>query len=278
MSFYIIENIKDIDISSLAPSVCLQTGNNTYNIIVQEHHGLNERTGFWWLRFTFDYKIEKAIEVRLTNFKHPRCQDWTLEVTKCNYLGIHNDDQMESFDMADEFINARELSKLVGSKETLWKYLEKHIVPLVTKKIKYTKYKPQFRFYLSHFSEDIPFMRTFENGFKFLGYGTWLKESVKPFGNILASMKAAIDGCDCFLPWIDEKYMRDENCRAELLYAHKSKRIILPFGDSQTVERYLKGNFEFMKSIHIYNPVKASFFEVLQHIDDTLFNFEDLAL
>ena len=251
---------------------------NKYNITIHENHGLNEQTGFWWLLFTFDYKLEKAIEVRLTNYKYPYRQDWTLEVTKCIYLGIHTRNQVASFDMADEFINAVELSKLVASNENLWKYLEHYIVPLVTKKIKYTKYKPQFRFFLSHMSKDIPFMRTFENGFKFLGYDTWLKESVKPFGNILSKMKAAIDECDCFLAWIDEVYMNDVNCRGELLYAQKAKKIILPFGESPAVEHFFTGNFEFMNLAHIYNPMNTSFFEVLQHIDDTIFNFETIVL
>ena len=270
----ILGDFEDLKITT----VLLSSDMNKHNITIHENHGLNRQTGFWWLRFTFDYKLEKAIEVRLTNWKHLRSQDWTLEVTKCHYLGIRSQDQMASFDMADEFINAVELPKLVGSSESLWNYLENYIVPLVTKKIKYTKYKPQFRFYLSYFSEDIPFMRTFENGFKFLGYDTWLKESVKPFGNILAKIKAAIDGCDCFLPWIDEKYMSDVNCRGELLYAHKERKIILPFGDSRVVDKFFTGNFSFMKLVHIYNPMNSSFFEVLQHIDDTLFNFEDIVL
>ena len=273
----IIDDIQDVDLSTISLGV-LKNERNKYNIKILNHYGLNGKTGWWTLDFSFDYKLEKDIRVHLTNFKHPQCYDWTLEITKCNYLGIHSKEEMVSFDMADDFINSSELSKLVGSQETLWKYLEDYIVPLIARKIKYTKYQPQFRFYLSHFSEDIPFMRTFENGFKFLGYGTWLKESEKPFGNILAGMKAAIDKCDCFLPWVDEKYMSDQNCRAELLYAHKSKRIILPFGDSQTVEKFFKDKFAFMKSIHIYNPMNASFFEVLQHIDETLFNFEDLVL
>ena len=61
---------------------------NNYNIEIKENYGLNQRTGFWWLIFTFDYALEKDIEVRLTNFKYSGSDVWTLEIVKCNYLGI----------------------------------------------------------------------------------------------------------------------------------------------------------------------------------------------
>jgi len=285
--FIIINFIAvEIDVSKIQP-VLFSTPIKKYNIVILENEGLNGRTGYWWLRFTFDYQLEKRIEVRLinfkyannrANFKYANNRDWTLELTKCTYLGIHTKNELVSFDMADEFINASELSKIVGSDENLLNYLEQYIVPLVARKIKYSKYKPQFMFYLSHVSKDIPFMRTFKNGLKFLGYDSWLKESQKPFGNILAIMKTAIDKSDCFLPWIDERYMKDIDCKRELLYAHKSKKIILPFGDRDKVEKYFKSEFEFMNSLHMYNPDHSSFFEVLQHIDETLYNFEMLVL
>ena len=268
----------EIDLSKIKPTL-LTTRLQKHNIVILEHEGLNERTGYWWLHFTFDYQLENGIEVRLTNFKHGGDnRDWTLEITRCIYLGIHSKHELVSFDMADEFINASELSKIVGSDEDLLDYLEQYIVPLVTRKIKYCKYKPQFKFFLSHMSKDTPLMRTFENGLKFLGYDSWLKDSVNPFGNILGVTKAAIDQSDCFLPWIDERYMKDIDCRGELLYAHKSNKIILPFGDRDKVRKYFTGEFEFMNSIYMFNPDRHSFFEVLEHIDETLYNFEKLVL
>ena len=76
-----------------------------YNIEIKENYGLNEKTGFWWLRFTFDYELEKAIEIRLTNFKYSTRSAWTLEVVKCQYLSITCADEMDSFDMEDDLVN-----------------------------------------------------------------------------------------------------------------------------------------------------------------------------
>lgn len=50
----------------------IKTDLNKYNIEIKENHGLNEETGYWWLVFTFDFALEKGIEVRLTNFKYSR--------------------------------------------------------------------------------------------------------------------------------------------------------------------------------------------------------------
>ncbi len=270
------EEIDVIDMSKIDP-VLLSSNTRKYNITILENYGLNGRTGYWWFHFSFDYELEKSIEVRLTNFKYDYCKDWTLEIVKCIYLGIHTADRKISFDMADEFINIAELYKLMTNAENLERYIEQYIVPLVTKRIKYSKYKPQFQFYLSYLSDHVPFMRTFQNGLKFLGYDTFL-ESDKPFGNILAKVKTSIERCDCFLPWIDEQYMTDGNRRSELLYAYKAKKIILPFGDRSVIEKYFTDEFSFMKFLHIYNPMNDSFFEVLQKIDETLFNFETLVL
>ena len=80
----ILGDSEDLDISKIT-TVLLSSDMNKHKITIHENHGLNGQTGFWWLRFTFHYKLEKAIEVRLTNFKHPRSHDWTLEMTKCHY-------------------------------------------------------------------------------------------------------------------------------------------------------------------------------------------------
>ena len=66
----------------------IQSGLNKYNIDIKENHGLNSKTGFWWLRFTFDYALENEIEVRLTNFKYNSTEStvFTMEIVKCNYL------------------------------------------------------------------------------------------------------------------------------------------------------------------------------------------------
>ena len=91
----------------------LQSSLNRLNIVIKANYGINERTGYWWLVFTFDYEQEKGIEVRLTNFKHGSDGSvWTLEVVKCSYLGINKQEDMASFDIVDELINAKELSRL----------------------------------------------------------------------------------------------------------------------------------------------------------------------
>ena len=129
----------------------LQTTLNKYNIIVLDNYGLTERTGFWWLRFIFDYELDKAIELRLTNFKHDsNNSDWTLEIVKCKYLGINNEKEMASFDMDDTLMNSKELARLQQcstSDEKLRQYLEENVVPLVLKKIKYTRFVPKFSFF-----------------------------------------------------------------------------------------------------------------------------------
>ena len=99
-------NFSTVDIRPVTSSL------NTYNIEIKENYGLNGRTGFWWLRFTFDYKLEKDIEVRLTNYKHSGSDAWTLEVVKCKYLGITSKKEMDSFDMEDKLVNKQELCRL----------------------------------------------------------------------------------------------------------------------------------------------------------------------
>ena len=255
---------------------------NKYNITILENHGLNSRTGFWWLHFTFDHGLEKGIGVRLTNFKYSDRHDWTLEVVKCNYLGIASQEQMASFDMADEFVNAAELSQLVESTRSMEKfrhYLETNVVPIVTSKIKYTKFRPQFRFFLSHKSKDKPIMRTFQNGLSFLGYDTWLDEANIPVGgNLQATLKTSVEDCDCFIAWLNDEYMQSDYCKAELLYANKLGKIILPFGEYKEIEKHLTGEFQFLCNVLVYDPTTSSFFEILRRIDSVLFNFEKMAI
>ena len=261
----------------------LQTNLNKFNIVIKENHGLSARTGFWWLNFTFDYKLEKGIEVRITNFKYDSTGSvWTLEVVKCRYLGITNKEEMASFDMVDELINTKELARLQQcsvSAEKLRQYLETNVVPLVTKKIKYTKFAPQFRFFLSHKSWDKPAMRTFENGLKFLGYSTWIDKTNMPMAaHLEAALKKSIEDCDCFVAWLSEDYFQSEYCKAELLYAKHLGKIILPFGVFSEIKGHLTGELEFLNHLFIDNPESKSFFEVLRRIDETLFEFEKMAI
>ena len=252
---------------------------NTYNIKIKENYGLNRRTGFWWLIFTFDYKLEKDIEVRLTNCKHSGSDAWTLEVVKCNYLDISGKEKMDSFDMEDKLVNKQELYQLnecQGSQEELRKYLERNILPLVMKKIKYTKFLPQFRFFLSHKSKDKPLMRTFRNGLKFLGFQTWLDEEDMPLGRLDGALKVAVEKCDCFVAWLNQEYFESDYCKAELLHAQRNEKIILPFGVHHEIREHLTGDFEFLVHLNIYDTTTSSFFEVLRRIDDSLFNFESL--
>ena len=96
---------------------------------------------------------------------------------KCSYLGINKQEDMASFDIVDELINAKELSRhqeCSGTTEKLFEYLETNIIPLVLKKVRYV---PLFHFFLSHKSQDKAVMHTFRNGLKFLGYSTWIDES-----------------------------------------------------------------------------------------------------
>lgn len=252
----------------------VQTTLNKYNIVITESHGLNQRTGYWWFHFTFDCELEKEIELHLTNFKYKDRYDWTLEIVKCGYLGIDSKAQRASFDMADEFINLNELQRM--DSESLRTYLEENIIPLVIKKI---KYRPQFQLYLSYQSKgNRPFMHTFENGLKFLGYETWLDETNVPMGSkYLPAIKTAIDKCDVIVAWLDPEYMKSDISQAELLYAHRKRKIILAFGTSE-VENYFKGDFQFLRDLHVYDPHKGSFFEVLRRIDSALFEFEKLPI
>jgi hypothetical protein len=262
-------------------------GLNKYNIVIVNDYGLSDRTGYWTLSFTFDYELEKEIGVHLTNFKyssgvHQGSCIWTLEVTKCHYLGITSDENMASLDMVDELINADELKRLhmlSNTKEKLREYLEANVVPLVTKKIKYTRFKPQFNFFLSHKTKDKPLMRTFENGLKFLGYETWIDQSNMPMGATLqAALKTSVDQCDCLVAWLTKEYMESDYCKAELLYAKEIGRIIIPFGSMDEIRPFLIDDFAFLLHTFIYDPTSSSFFEVLRRIDDALFNFEKLPL
>lgn len=272
---------KPMDFSKITTS-SLQSSLNKLNIVIKDNHGLNERTGFWWLVFTFDYEQEKNIEVRLTNFKYSSDGVWTLEVVKCSYLGIKSVEDMASFDMVDELINTKELVRIQQcsvSDEKLRQYLETNVVPLVLKKIKYTRFAPQFSFFLSHQSRDKPLMRSFKNGLRFLGYSTWIDESDMPMGTSLpAALKTNIEKCDCFIAWLNPDYFQSDYCRAELLYARQLGKIIIAFGVHNEIEGKITEEFEFLHHLYISNPESASFFEVLRRIDETLFAFEKIAI
>ena len=262
----------------------IQSGLNKYNIDIKENHGLNSKTGYWWLRFTFDYRLEEKIEVRLTNYKKISTERTflTMEIVKCDYLKIKCKDEMESFDVEEELANLSELCRVnesVGSPEKLRKYLEDNILPLVMKKIKYTKFNPQFSFFLSHKSKDKPLMETFRDGLKFVGYQTWLDKDDMPIAaSLRGALKVAIEKCDCFIVWLNEEYFESNYCQAELLYARKLGKIILPFGVYSKIKDLLKGDFEFLVDLHLYDPSTSSFFEVLRRIDEALFNFEMLTI
>lgn len=270
-----------MDFSAYQPRI-IQAPRRMYNVKIKENHGLNKQTGYWWLCFMFDFALENDIEVRLTNFKHRDRKDWTLEVTKCNYLGIQSKENMASFDMVDDFVNSTELSRLnesTISMEKLYGYLETNVIPIVIRKIKYTKYKPQFRFFLSHKTRDKPLMRTFENGLRFLGYETWLDIVNMPFGaSLQGALKSSIDATDCLIAWLNVEYFSSDYCKAELLYARKQAKIILLFGVYNEIKDYLTGDMEFIKQLIVFDPTGSSFFEVLRRIDETLFEFEKLPL
>ena len=273
-----------IDLSELRNRL-LTTSLNKSNIVILENHGLSRKTGYWWLKFRFDYKLEKEILVRLTNFKYDSTGDiWTLEIEKCHYLQIRNEGELVSFDIMDKLVNINELKRLqqcASNNEKLQDYLEKNVVPLITKKIKYTKFLPQFRFFLSHKAKDKPLMRTFKDGLKFLGYATWIDESNMPMGAQLQSaLKISVEDCDCFIAWLNEEYLNSDYCKAELLYAKKLGKIIIPFGVFGEIRTKLRETEElkFLEDLLISNPNEMSFFEILRRIDETLFDFEKMAL
>jgi hypothetical protein len=118
-----------------------------------------------------------------------------------------------SFHIEDKLVNTIQLKRLqvCASNKKLQDYLETNVVPLITKKIKYTKFARQFRFFLSHKAKDKPVMRTFEAGLTFLGYSTWIDESNMPMAKagcryapimgayLQPALKTSIDDCDCFV-------------------------------------------------------------------------------
>ena len=72
--------------------------------------------------------------------------------------------------------------------------------------------------------------------------------------------------------------MESDYCRAELLYAKEQGKILILFGVMQDIGHLLTGAFEFLRDYLIYNPNSSSFFEILRRMDDSLFNFETLAI
>lgn len=78
---------------------------NKYNIEIKENYGFNEKIGYWWFVFIFDFVFEKGIEVCLINFKYSGSMIWMMEIVKCVYLGINSKEEVDFFDMEDEFVN-----------------------------------------------------------------------------------------------------------------------------------------------------------------------------
>ncbi|CAB4018049.1 toll interleukin-1 receptor domain-containing [Paramuricea clavata] len=262
----------------------LTTSLNESNIVILENRGLDGSSGSAVLKFKFDYELEKDI---VANFKYNSTGDIsiisTLEIEKCHYLRIKTKKDRVSFHIEDKLVNTIQLKRLqvCASNKKLKDYLETNVVPLITKKIKYTKFAPQFRFFLSHKAKDKPVMRTFEDGLTFLGYSTWIDESNMPMGaHLQQALKTSIDNCDCFVAWLNEEYFKSEYCTAELLYAKNRGKIILPFGVFSEIKTQLRAdeNLVFLEGLLISNPNEMSFFEALRRIDETLFNFEKMAL
>jgi hypothetical protein len=259
----------------------LTTSLNESNIVILENRGLDGSSDSAVLKFKFDFELEKGI---VTNFKYNSTGDIsTLEIEKCHYLRIKTEKDRVSFHIEDKLVNTIQLKRLqvCASNKKLQDYLETNVVPLITKKIKYTKFAPQFRFFLSHKAKDKPVMRTFEAGLKFLGYSTWIDKSNMPMGaHLQPALKTSIDNCDCFIAWLNEEYFTSEYCTAELLYAKTRGKIILPFGVFSEIKTRLRAdeNLKFLEGLLISNPNEMSFFEVLRRIDETLFHFEKMAL
>ena len=280
----IVNTSSKMDLSKLRVEP-LTVSLNKYNVVILENHGLDGSSGFWWLKFKFDYKLEKDIVLRLTNFKYDSSGDiWTLEIEKCHYLRIKNITELVSLDIVDKLVNINELKRLrqfATNNEKLQAYLVENILPLITKKIKYTKYAPQFRFFLSHKSKDKSIMRTFKDGLRFLGYSTWIDESNMPMGaHLTLALKTSIEDCDCFIAWLNEEYFNSDYCKAELLYAKQIGKIVLPFGVYGEIKERINEveELKFLKGLFISNPNEMSFFEVLRRIDETLFDFEKMAI
>ena len=148
---------RDVDFSRVAVRP-LQATLNRSNIVIQENQGLKAKSGYWWLRFNFDYALEKGIEVRLTNYGCSDPSVWRFEILKCHYLGIDGEKNKTSFELLDKkTVNAKELARLQelsASDEKLRNYLETNVLPLVRSKIKYTRFVPNFCFFLSHKTKD----------------------------------------------------------------------------------------------------------------------------
>lgn len=246
--------------------------------IETDHHDLQDTTeNKFWCSFTFDHGLEVDIQVVIDNYN----DKWVLEIKRCQLLGITCDKEQKSLRILKELMKNETLRLFMTvykeNKQELQGYLERNVVPLVTRKIKYVWYKPQFKLFLSHKSEDKPLMRIFKEGLEFLGYETWIDENDMPPGAQLApALKTAIDGCHCLIAWITMEYMGSGYCQNELLYAKEKGKIIIPFGIMSDIKSSLTGKFGFLYEQFIFHPASASFFEMLRRIDDALFEFENL--
>ena len=122
-------------------------------------------------------------------------------------------------------------------------------------------------------------MRAFRDGLSFLGYKSWLDEVDIPVGaNLQATLKTAVEKCDCFIAWLNDEYMQSAYCKAELLYAHEQGKIVLPFGEYKEVEKHFSHKFQFLREVNVFDPTRSSFFEILQRLDSALFDFEHMAI
>lgn len=232
----------------------------------------------FWCLITFDHGLEVGIQVKIDNYNDDA---WVLEIKHCQLLGITCEEEEKSLRIPKELMKDETLELFMTvyneNKQELQQYLERNVVPLVTRKIKYVWYKPQFKLFLSHKSENKPLMRIFKKGLEFLGYETWIDETDMPPGAQLApALKTAIDGCHCLIAWITTQYMDSSYCQDELLYAKEKAKIIIPFGIMGDIKHRLTDRFEFLNKYFIFHLTSASFFEMLRRIDDALFEFENL--
>mmetsp|Transcript_4685 Transcript_4685/g.14624 ORF Transcript_4685/g.14624 Transcript_4685/m.14624 type:complete len:268 (+) Transcript_4685:38-841(+) len=267
-----------MDFAAVSTEPGVTSSSNDDNIRIDDS---NLTSGYLWLVFSFDFGLEKGIKVQVCNFKEGATSSrLTLEVAKCKYLGINNASDGSALVVEEEVAAAsKEVERLRKlAPEDLRTYLRSNVVPLVKRKVFYTKFRPQFTFFLSHKTRDKPAMRSLKSGLQFLGYATWLDESDVQMGaNLQANLKLALDRCDCLIAWLTKEYFESDYCNAELKYARSIGRIIIPFGDYGEIKDYLVGDFGFLKD-HLVADPRKSFFEILRRIDSTLYNFQDIVL
>ena len=80
------------------------------------------------------------------------------------------------------------------------------------------------------------------------------------------------------LPGLVQTIYKVTTVKQSVVYAKQLGKIIIPFGVYNEIEKNLTGELEFLHHHYIINPESTSFFEVLRHIDETLFEFEKIAI